>query len=589
MNVLFVISITILLFWISYRLYGNYINRVFGSNDTNPTPACSISDCRDYVPSKGLVVFSHHFSSIAGGGPIIGPTIALLYGFYPSWLWVLIGAVFLGAVHDMSSLFVSIREKGRTIADITDRSLGRGGYILFILFVIFMVILVTSAFLGLTTTALTSVTSPQILGLGSSTGPLKTIIDNSGEVKVRIGGVASTSVIIITLLSPLLGFLLYKKGIRVASASILSIIILSLSIIVGLLYPVTIKPHLWMIILSIYVFLAAGLPVWLILQPRDFINSFILYTGIAVLIIGIFTGGIQGLSINYPSFNISEGNEKIGLLWPLLFITIACGAISGFHSLIASGTTSKQIARESNVKRIGFGAMLLEGLLAVAVLIIISSCLDFTHYKEIVFPVSPGTKSNPILAFSLSMGKVLGMATGLPVYVGTIFGILMIEGFLITTLDTAIRLNRYLFEEVWQVIIKKPPYILRSYLFNAGISVILMLIFAYKQAFLSIWPIFGSANQLLAALSLLTVSAWLIRKGKRALFTLIPASFMLITTIASLLYLLKTKYIPASNTLLIVFSIVLVLLSSGLVLIAFIKIRKGNGEMAIRALDVVKE
>lgn len=588
MNVLFVLFVTVFIFWLAYKVYGNYIGNLFGINDKNLTPACSISDCRDYVPTKGLVVFSHHFSSIAGGGPIIGPTIALLYGFYPSWLWILLGAVFFGAVHDLTTLLVSIRERGRTIADITRRTLGKEGYVLFILFVIFMVILVTSAFLGLTTTALTSSVSPEVLGLKDSRGILKTFIDSSGGLKVRIGGVASTSVIIITIFSPLIGFLLYKKRMRVAVASIVSVVILSLSIIGGLFYPVTIRPELWMMILSIYVFFAAGLPVWFVLQPRDFINSFILYAGIATLVIGLFVGGLEGLSINYPSFNITEGNAKVGLLWPILFITIACGAISGFHSLIASGTTSKQIAKESHAKKIGLGAMLLEGLLAVVVLTVISSCLDFNSYREIVFPSSPYNKSNPVLAFSISMGKVLSMSTGLPIYIGTIFGIMMIEGFLITTLDTAVRLNRYLFEEIWQVLMKDPPAIVRSYLFNAGLSVLLMFVFAYKQAFLSLWPVFGSANQLLAALSLLTVSAWLIRKGKKALFTLLPAIFMLITTIASLLYLLKTKYIPSHNLLLIVFSAALVLLSSGLVFIA-IRRTKGKGEgVTVKGLEVTK-
>ncbi len=588
MNTLYVLSITIFIFWIAYRFYGNYISNLFGSSDKIPTPACVNEDCKDYVPSKGFVVFAHHFSSIAGGGPIIGPTIALLYGFYPSWLWLLIGAVFFGAVHDMTSLFVSLREKGKTIADITNRTLGKKGYLLFITFVIFMVILVTSAFLGLTATALTSFTSPEALGLTPDQGILKTFIDNTGKTKVRIGGVASTSVIIITLLSPLIGYLLYKKGIRVAIATILSVIILSLSIIAGLIYPVTIRPELWMIILSVYVFLAAGLPIWFVLQPRDFINSFILYGGIAILVIGLFIGGIQGLKVGYPSFNISEGSAKIGLLWPILFITIACGAISGFHSLIASGTTSKQIARESDAKRIGFGAMLLEGILAVAALTVVSSCLDFNQYKEIVFPESPSARSNPIFAFSLSMGNVLNISSGLPVYAGTIFGILMIEGFLVTTLDTAVRLNRYLFEEIWQVLMKRPPALFRSYLFNAGLSVILMFVLAYKQAFLSIWPIFGSANQLLAALSLFAVSVWLIKKGKKAYFTLIPAIFMLITTVASLIYLLKTKYLPAQNSLLIIFSMTMVLLSSGLILVIIRAMRNKGKEMPAGVFEATK-
>lgn len=578
MNVLIPFAAAIIIFKIAYRLYGGYIDRVFDRNDGNPTPARSVHNSRDYVPGKWPVVFSHHFSSIAGGGPIIGPVVAIIYGFYPSWLWVVLGAVFIGAVHDFTSLFVSIRERGRSIAETAHDTLGKAGYLLFIVFVLFMVVLVTAAFLGLTSTALTSMAPLGSLGLKEGAGVLKTVTDAStGQVKARIGGVASTSVIIITAFAPVLGWLLYRKKLRLSVASVIAVLAAALSIAVGLRYPVGINPDLWMVVISIYVLIAAGLPIWVMLQPRDYINSFILYGGLAALAVGIVAGGLSGMSVSFPSFNVLEGGEKLGLIWPMLFITVACGAISGFHSLIASGTTSKQISRESHARRIGFGGMLLEGLLAVAVLIAIGSALDFPAYLDIVFPEAG--RSNPVLAFSLGMGQILHRSTSLPVYVGTIFGILMVEGFLVTTLDTAVRLNRYLFEELWGILMRRPPAVLRSYIFNSGLSVALMFFFAYRQAFLSIWPVFGSANQLMAALALITVSVWLLKRGKSAVFTVLPAAFMTVTTVASLVYLLKTKYLPSGNVLLVVFSSALIVLSAGVVVIAW-KNLTGNRQKA---------
>ncbi len=522
------------------------------------------------MPGRWPVVFSHHFSSIAGAGPIVGPSIAVIYGFYPSWPWVLLGAVFVGAVHDFTALFVSIRERGKSIAEVAHNTLGKAGYILFIVFVLFMVVLVTAAFLGLTSTALTSLAPIKTLGL-EGPGILKTVTDPAtGQVKARIGGIASTSVIIITAIAPLLGYLLYRKKLGVAAASVIAVATAGFSIAVGLKYPIGIRPEIWTAIISFYVLVAAGLPVWVVLQPRDFINSFVLYGGIAALGIGIFSGGLSGMSVGFPSFNIIQGSEKLGYIWPMLFITVACGAISGFHSLIASGTTSKQVSRESHARRIGFGGMLLEGLLAVAVLLTISSVLDFSDYMNMVFPAEG--RSNPVLAFSLAMGRILHASTALPVYVGTVFGILLVEGFLVTTLDTAVRLNRYLFEELWRILFANPPRILRSYLFNAGLSVALMFLFAYKHTFLSLWPVFGSANQLLGALTLVTVSVWLLKRGKGALFTVLPASFMTVTAVASLVYLLETKYLPQGNIVLIGLAVALVLLSAGVLAVAWKKV-----------------
>jgi carbon starvation protein len=322
-----------------------------------------------------------------------------------------------------------------------------------------------------------------------------------------------------------------------------------------------------MLLIAVYVFLASGLPVWTVLQPRDFINSFILYGGIAALLAGLFIGGLGGMKIGFPALSIALGTEKLGYIWPVLFITVACGAISGFHSLVSSGTTSKQLSRESEARRVGFGAMLLEGLFAVVVLVTIASVLNTGDYMKMVFPEGGG-KSNPVLAFSLSMGAMVNMSTGLPAYAGTIFGILLIEGFLITTLDTAVRLNRYLFEELWQALFGRRVKILGSCYFNAGLSAALMFLLGWKQAFLAIWPVFGSANQLLSALTLVTVSAWLLARGKNALFTIVPAAFMMATTAASLVYLLGREYIPSGNPVLIGFSAALIALAVGVVAIA---------------------
>ncbi|MEW6408703.1 MAG: carbon starvation CstA family protein, partial [Nitrospirota bacterium] len=522
MNILAYLAVTVVIFIIAYRKYGNYLDKVFDASDSHPTPACAMADKRDYVAGKTPVVFSHHFVSIAGGGPIVGPTVALIYGFMPSWLWIVIGVVLIGAVHDYTVLFVSTREKGKSIIDVTNRTIGKWGFILFILFTLSMTVLVTAAFLGLTATALGSLVNLKTIGLDASQTILRVVQDpRTGEAMGQIGGIASTSVVVMTLFAPLMGLLMYRFNIRTTSVAIIAVIVAISSIFVGIEYPVVLDPKIWMVILSIYVFFASGSPVWLVLQPRDFINSFILYGGIIALFISLFSSGLQGLTVTAPSLSITEGIERLGFIWPILFITIACGAISGFHAIIAGGTTSKQICRESDVKRIGVGAMLLEGLLAVVVLLAVASGLSFTEYIKIVFP--EGGKSNPILAFSLSMGSILDKGFSIPIYAGAIFGILLVEGFLITTLDTAVRLNRYLLEELWSVIFKNPPRVLRSYLFNAGLSVALMFSFAYTQAFLAIWPIFGSANQLLAALTLIAVSVWLISRGMPSWFTLIPA------------------------------------------------------------------
>lgn len=572
MNAAVLLILAAVFFFLAYRFYARFIAKLFGENDKTPTPACSMKDDCDYVPTKPLVLFGHHFASIAGGGPIIGPTTALLFGFLPVWLWAVLGTIFIGCVHDMTTLFASVREKGKSISEIAKASLGNTGFFLFISFTILMLLLVTSAFLGLTATALTSVISLDVLRLPADQTMVRTVVQG-GVVKAQIGGIASTSVIFITCCAPIIGWLVYKKQINVYLAAAIAIVVCIVSVIAGLNFPVTLNPNVWMIILCFYTLLAAGIPVWIILQPRDFTNSFLLYAGVAALFIGGIVAGFKGVTFSAPALNVADGTSKMGPIWPFLFITVACGAISGFHCLVAGGTSSKQVSKESDVKKVAFGGMLLEGLLAIGVLIAVGCGIAFSDYSNIVFPTVAGVKSNPILAFAAGTGGLLDKAFGLSPLYGTIFGILLVEGFVVTTLDTAVRLNRYLFEELWQVIFKTVPAIMKSYLFNALICVLLMYILAYNNAFLVIWPVFGSANQLLASLALIAVSVWLVQRNKTAWFTILPAVFMMVTTIYSLFILLIEKYLPKNNIMLSVVDILLMILSIGVVIIAFNKWR----------------
>lgn len=570
MNVAVLLIIAAVFFFLAYRFYARFIARLFGENDNNPTPACSMKDDRDYVPTKPVVLFGHHFASIAGGGPIIGPTVAMIFGFMPVWLWAVVGTIFIGAVQDMTVLFASVREKGKSVAEIAKESLGNTGFFLFISFAILMLILLTSAFLGLTAVSLTSLVPVEMMRLDPNHALVKTHL-HKGVVVAHIGGISSTSLIIITGFAPILGWLVYKRGLNIIAATILAIIVCIGSILIGMQHPVMLDPDVWMIILCFYTLLAAGIPVWIILQPRDFTNAFLLYMGVFLLFVGGIAAGWHGVAFTAPAFNLEGGSAKLGPIWPFLFITVACGAISGFHALVAGGTSSKQVSQESHVKKIAFGGMLLEGLLAIGVMIAVGCGIAFADYTNIAFPTAAGVKANPILAFAVGVGGLLDKALSIPPVYGTVFGILMVEGFIITTLDTAIRLERYLLEELWQVVFKNVPKIMKSYFFNAFLCVGLMYILAYSNAFAAIWPIFGSANQLLASLALIAVSAWLAGRKKTAWFTLLPAVFMMITTIYSLVYLLFTKYIPKNNIALSVADVTLIVLSIGVIYLALRK------------------
>ncbi len=577
MNILLILVISIVVLFLGFVFYGRYIEKIFDVDGTHVTPAVEFKDDVDYVPTHKIVIFGHHFASIAGGGPIIGPCVGLIFGFVPVWLWILLGTIFIGAVHDYSVLLASMREKGRSIAEIAEKTLGRTGFLLFIGFTIIMLLMVTSVFLTLTTTALSSKYPVEFFGSGNI--GIQTVVEN-GVTYAVIGGIASTSVIVITLCAPLVGYFLYKRGANAYIMSVVAIVICAASIQIGLLIPIKIDSFLWMIILSIYTIFAAGVPVWLVLQPRDFTNSFLLYGGIIGMLVGGIITGFKGTAIEAPLFNLEEGARHLGYVWPILFITVACGAISGFHALVAGGTTAKQVHFEKPDSRIvAYGGMALEALLAITVIITIASGLEYDQLCGIVFPVDPAAKSNPVLAFALGVGGLLNRSMGMQIVYGAVFGILMVEGFVVTTLDTAVRLNRYLFEELWRMLFKKVPRVLNTYIFNSLLCVSLMFILAYFNAFKQLWNLFGSANQLLAALSLITVSIWLLKRGKKFLFTLVPGIIMLVTTIVALITILVQEYIPKNNYMLSVGDILLLCLSVGVIIMSirqFINFRRGG-------------
>ena len=567
MNPIIILFISIGCFLFAGIFYVKLISKFIGINPQQITPAVKINDGRDYVPTATPVVFAHHFASIAGAGPIIGPVIALIYGWGPAWLWILVGGIFFGAVHDFTALFVSVRENGKSIAEVARKCLGTAGFIMVISFTIVMLILVNATFLNASSTALTSVIDRIQLGLDKD----QIFFRWADETKknVVIGGIASMSVIVITSFAPLIGYFYIKKRISVVKCSVFAILICVVSVVVGFFIPVSLNPLHWMIIISLYTIIAAGVPVWIFLQSRDFINVHLLYIGMGLLFIGIVSCSINGIEIHFPANNVQEGISKVGFIWPGLFITIACGAISGFHALCAGGTTSKQIKSETATYKIGYYGMLLESFLALCVIITVIIGINIFQYKELVLPVENSKfQSNPILAFALALGHTLNTGLGLPVSFGILFGMLLLEGFIVTSLDTAVRLNRYLFEELWRVIFKHPPKLLCHYWVNSGLATGLMFGLAYTNTVNTLWSIFGTTNQLLAALTLIIVSFWLLSKKKRIWFTTIPAIFMIVTTITMLFVLLVTRFIPQGNVTLIIADLVLLGLSSGIVIIS---------------------
>lgn len=492
---LLLISAAVLL--TAYFTYGKFVAGKLNINNKNITPAHRHEDGVDYIPSKVPVVFGHHFASIAGAGPIVGPIIAVAFGWIPAVIWILVGGIFFGAVHDLGSMVASMRHEGKSIGVIIQKHIGQRGKQLFLLFSFATLILIIGVFVDIIA---------------------KTFISNPG--------VASASILFIGL-AIVFGlvnrFTGNKKGAFII-ISVIGVLLMYGFAYLGLQLPFVLDYGTWVIILMVYAFIASVTPVSFLLQPRDYLSSFLLY--------GLIVFAVVGVMIANPEIKMDNevqlSTESLGYIFPVLFVTIACGAISGFHSLVASGTTSKQIDQEKDVKFIGFGGMLVESFLAILSVgaVIVISRADY---------LSTLSTAGPVTMFADGIGGIIS-ATGISADLAITFVALTVSAFALTTLDTCTRLARFTFQEYFEDVDNKAGKVFAKNRYLAtGIVVFLSVSLLISGEFTTLWPIFGSANQLLAALALLAISVWLIRNNVKPAFVLIPMFFMFAVTLSSLL------------------------------------------------------
>ncbi len=519
--VLLLIGIAVLL--CGYIFYGRYLCKKWGVGETNePTPAHTMEDGIDYVPAKAPVLMGHHFSSIAGAGPITGPISAAMFGWLPCLLWILVGGIFFGGVHDFGALFASVRHKGKSIGEIISANMSLRAKRLFIIFSYLTLILVVAAFASIVAGTFAAKYVDGQVDLAASATP---------------ASVAMVSLLFIVI-AIAFGFMVYRRNAPMGVSTIAGVIAICLCMAIGMnWHPIYLSNTAWMWIVGLYIAIASVTPVWILLQPRDYLSSFLLYAMLAIAAIGVVIAHPSMVdSTGAGLVAIGDGMNAAGIkqpIFPVLFTTIACGAISGFHSLVSSGTTSKQLDKETDAKPIAYGGMLLECVLAVITLVAIAYARQTGHTAG---------------ATDIFAGGVAGMASQIAGGNQSLFNILYTllvltySAFCLTSLDTATRLARFMFQEFWidgtkgetpenVTGVKKVmanPYI------ATGITVVLGILLGLN-GYAKIWALFGSANQLLAALGLLAVATWLGNVGKDNKMFLIPMAFMLCVTIASLL------------------------------------------------------
>lgn len=516
MNSIFLIVFTFVSYMLAYFLYGKFLSkRIFNLNDLNITPAHELRDDIDYLPSKKFVLFGHHFTSIAGLGPIVGPTIAVIWGWVPAILWVIFGSIFMGAVHDLGSIVVSMRNKGMSIGEITSSLVNKRTRLLFLLIIFFelwMVIAVFALIIAILFTMYPASVLPVWL-----------------QIPISMG----------------VGYYVYKKNGNINIASIVAIILMYITIVIGTNYPVTMPSilgftgtEIWIIILFIYAFIASVIPVWILLQPRDYINALQLIIILALLTLGVL---ISHPVIVAPSIQA----HPVGAppMIPFLFIIIACGAISGFHSLVGSGTTGKQINKESDATFIGYGGMLAEGALAALVIIAVTAGIGLGtgegismlkgqeawlhHYSSWSAIQGLGAKLGAFVTGAVNMIEVLGVPKSLA---ATIFGVFLVS-FANTSLDTAARIQRYVISELsfdYKIKFLSGKY--KSTFFAVATAAILAFSNKGGKGALALWPLFGSVNQLLSGLALLIITVYLKKKGSKIWFAALPMVFMIVMT-----------------------------------------------------------
>ena len=523
MTALLIIIAAIVLLLAGYVFYGSWLAKQWGIDPTRKTPANEKTDGVDYVPAKPAVLMGHHFSSIAGAGPINGPIQAAVFGWVPVFLWCVVGGIFFGGLQDFGSLFASLRHDGKSVGEIIKSSMGSRAKKLFIIFALLVLILVIASFVNVVAgTFFTAADAVKTFGF--VTNPT---------------GAQSTAMIslLFIVLAIVYGILTNKCGLKTLPATIIGIAGIVLITILGLKVGFAMTRTAWIVFIGIYIAVASLVPVWILLQPRDYLSSFLLYAMMALALIGIVASAITGnATFNIPAF--TGWKTGLGTMFPALFITVACGACSGFHSLISTGTSSKQLDNEKNAKAIGYGSMLIESALGIISLIAVG--MVFEKYKTGVF-------GSPSAAFGAGLAVLFGKE-GSGVY-NTIYALLTlaVSVFALTSLDTGTRLSRFMFSELflkegeasWKDV-KGIRKLLANPLFGTGLMVLIGCILGGLKLS-AIWGLFGAANQLLAGIALMAVAAWLGNAGKNNKMFFIPMIFMLAATLTSLVLTIVKK------------------------------------------------
>ena len=529
MNAVVILLVGIVILVLGYIFYGGWLAKQWGVDPKRTTPAHELEDGNDYVPAKAPVLMGHHFSSIAGAGPINGPIQAAVFGWVPVMLWVLIGGIFFGAVHDFGALFASVRNKGQSIGEVIAESIGSRAKKLFLTFSYLTLILVVAAFASIVANT------------------FKATYTESGALdEVASAANASTAMISILfiVIAIIFGMMVYRRNASLVVSTVVGVAAIVVCMVVGYnWHPIYLSGSTWMVIVGIYIAVASVTPVWILLQPRDYLSSFLLYGMMIIAVVGI-VGAHPTLSI--PAFTgfIDKAEYgsgvSLGSMFPALFVTIACGAISGFHSLVGSGTTAKQLDKESDAQPIAYGGMLIECALAL-----ISLCAVGYIWSEYV----PNGITTPTAVFATGISRMCATIPFLAGAEDVIYAmlILAVSAFCLTSLDTATRLARYMFQEFWLEPGQtwKDATGFKRVLTNPYVATLITVVLGIAlgmTGYAKIWALFGAANQLLAALGLLAVAAWLGTMGKNNKMFLFPMAFMLVVTIVSLCQTILTNF-----------------------------------------------
>ena len=538
MSAVLILLIAFALLALGYIFYGSWLAKQWGVDPNHETPAHTSYDGKDFVPANPAVLMGHHFSSIAGAGPINGPIQAAVFGWVPVFLWVVIGGIFFGAMHDFGALFASIRHNGGSIGEVIKDEMGVKAQRLFTIFALLVLILVIASFTAV------------VAGTFVSEGPVFTV----GRANVSGNASTATTSLLFIVIAFIFGYFVYRKNVKIGPATIVGIIGIVLIVIAGLNFGVNASRTFWVLFIAVYIVVASLLPVWMLLQPRDYLSSFLLYGMMIIAFIGII---FSGATVDLPAFAGWTGLNNKASLFPTLFITVACGAVSGFHSLIGSGTTSKQLDSEKDAKVIGYGAMIVESALAIIALIamgVVFTKTDLGGGDLFKISAPPTIFAGGVATMVATMFGGVADFTN-PVYDTTYTLLtLAVSVFALTSLDSGTRLSRYMFAELFIPEGKTRDELTgaRKFFSHPLVSTLIMVIIGCGMGFMSlsqIWGVFGAANQLLAGIAMLAVAAWLGNVGKNNKMFFVPMIFMLAATLTSLVMTIigKVKLIAAAG------------------------------------------